>query len=208
MAAVSNHSQPLLEHDVPDQPFPLFADWFAQAQALGLRMPEAAALATATAAAAPSARMVLVKRWDDRGFVFYTNYRSRKGEELAANPLAALVFYWDPLGRQVRIEGPVERTSSEDTAAYVRTRPRGSQISALVSAQSRPVASRSELERLGAELAAEHEGRELPLPADWGGFRLAPDAIEFWQQRDDRLHDRLRYLRAVDGGWTIERLAP
>jgi pyridoxamine 5'-phosphate oxidase len=152
--------------------------------------------------------MVLMKAFDERGFVFFTNYSSRKGKELEANPRAALLFHWDPLGRQVRIAGPVQRTSMEETAAYVRTRPRGSQLSALASPQSEVVASREQLERGVAELAERYGEGELPISEGWGGFRVAAEEIEFWQQRHDRLHDRLRYKREGDGAWMIERLAP
>ena len=151
--------------------------------------------------------MVLVKETGEGGFAFFTNYESRKGTELAVNPRAALLFHWDPVGRQVRIEGPVERLEADESAAYVRTRPRASQLSALASPQSRAVADRRELERCVEELSARHEGAELPVPSYWGGFRLLPERFEFWQQREDRLHDRLSYRRE-DGGWLIERLAP
>jgi pyridoxamine 5'-phosphate oxidase len=151
--------------------------------------------------------MVLVKQFDERGFVFYTSYESRKGAELAANPHAALLFYWPPLGRQVRIEGPVERTSAEETAAYVRTRPRASQLSALASPQSHRVESREALERRVAELEA-NDDTDPPLPEAWGGFRIDPESFEFWQNREDRLHDRLRYTRAGEGRWRVERLGP
>jgi pyridoxamine 5'-phosphate oxidase len=151
--------------------------------------------------------MVLVKAFDQRGFVFFTNYQSRKGSELTANPRAALLFHWEPLGRQVRIAGAVARTSPEETEAYVRTRPLGSRLSALASPQSQVVSSREELERRVAELAERYRERELPVSEGWGGFRVAPQEVEFWQQRADRLHDRLRY-RPTAGGWRIERLAP
>jgi pyridoxamine 5'-phosphate oxidase len=199
---------PLRETDVDADPVRQFAGWFTEAAATGTPAPEAAALATATADGTPSARMVLVKQADERGFVFYTNYESRKGQELAANPRAALVFHWSTLGRQVRVEGAVERTTPEESAAYVRTRARGSQLSALASPQSRPVESRAVLERRVAELRDRYADDELPLPATWGGFRLAPATFEFWQSRDDRLHDRLLYVRQPDGAWRIERLAP
>jgi pyridoxamine 5'-phosphate oxidase len=205
---VSDHGRPLRERDVDADPVRQFEIWFDEAGAAGVRMPEAAAVATASADGAPSARMVLVKSFGADGFVFYSSYTSRKGRELAANPRAALLFHWDPLGRQVRIEGPVEATSAAESAAYVRSRPRGSQLSALASPQSEAIESRDALERRVAELERHHRGGELPLPAEWGGFRLSPVTFEFWQQRDDRLHDRLRYRRGDDGRWLIERLAP
>lgn len=200
-------AQQLREEDVDVDPVRQFADWFKQALDAGVRAPEAAALATASAAGAPSVRMVLVKQVDDDGLVFFSNYESRKGGELAANPRAALLFHWDPLGRQVRVEGEVRRVSPEESAAYVRSRPRLSQLSALASPQSQPIPDREWLGRRVAELAARHAGAELPLPGTWGGFRLSPEAYEFWQHREDRLHDRLRYRRD-DGGWQLERLAP
>lgn len=199
---------PLTEEDAAADPFRQFSDWFAQAQAAGVPAPEAAAVATATPDGSPSVRMVLVKTVDERGFVFYTNYASRKGRELGENPRAALMFYWGELGRQVRITGPVQRTSEEESAAYVRTRGRGSQLSALASPQSRPIANRAALEQRVAELRARYGDGELPLPTGWGGLRLAPEAMEFWQNREDRLHDRLLYTRRSDGSWGRERLAP
>jgi pyridoxamine 5'-phosphate oxidase len=208
MTGEPDHGKPLREQDVDGDPLRQFLAWYEQAQASGMRMPEAAAVATADADGAPSVRMVLVKGFDDRGFVFFTNYSSRKGVELAANPRAALLFHWDPLGRQVRITGAVTRTSAEETAAYVTTRPRGSQLSALASPQSEVVADREQLERAVAELAERYGEGELPTPEGWGGFRVAVEQIEFWQQRSDRLHDRLRYRRDGQGGWAIERLAP
>ena len=198
----------LREQDVDPDPLRQFAAWFEEAGQAGTPAPEAAAVATATEVGRPSVRMVLVKQVDARGLVFYTNYASRKGEELAANPHAALLFHWERLGRQVRAEGPVARTSDEETAAYVRSRPRASQLSALASAQSRVVPDRQTLERRVAELAARYAGDELPLPEGWGGFRLRPETVEFWQHRENRLHDRLRYRRMADGGWLVERLAP
>ncbi len=205
---MSDYGQPLCEQDVDSDPLRQFAAWFSEAQEAGVRMAEAVALATASADGAPSVRMVLVKGFDERGFVFFSNYESRKAEELAANPRAALLFYWDPLGRQVRIEGSVQRTSAGESAAYVRSRPRGSQLSALASPQSQTIDSRQALERRLAELQERYGQGELPLPAAWGGFRLAAESFEFWQQRHDRLHDRLRYCRADDAGWLLERLAP
>jgi pyridoxamine 5'-phosphate oxidase len=201
-------AQPLREEDVDPDPVAQFQVWFAAAADAGLRMPEAAAVATATGDGTPSVRMVLVKKVDENGFVFYTNYESRKGRELAANPSAALLFYWDPLGRQVRIEGGVERTTAGESETYIRTRPRGSQLSSLSSPQSRPIESRAILEARVAELSDRYPGANLPLPEAWGGFRLTPRTFEFWQNRTDRLHDRLLYRRRPDGGWAIERLAP
>ncbi|HEY5316337.1 MAG TPA: pyridoxamine 5'-phosphate oxidase, partial [Solirubrobacteraceae bacterium] len=207
MSVVPDHV-PLREEDVDPDPLRQFAAWFEHAADAGVAAPEAAALATTSPEGAPSARMVLVKHYDERGFVFYTGYESRKGAELAANPRAALLFYWAQLGRQVRIEGDVERTTPADTAAYVRTRPRASQLSALASPQSQTVAGREALERRVAELTAEYEGADPPLPEVWGGFRISPASFEFWQNRDDRLHDRLRYTRAGENQWRLERLAP
>lgn len=199
---------PLREDEVEPDPVRQFRAWFSEAAQAGVAAPEAAALATADAGGAPSVRMVLVKRVDEHGFVFFSNYDSRKGQELAANPRAALLFYWTPLGRQVRVEGPVQRTAASESAAYVRTRPRRSQLSALASPQSRVIASRAVLEQRVAELADAHPQGDLPLPQTWGGYRLAPESFEFWQNRADRLHDRLRYRPRPDGGWRLERLAP
>jgi pyridoxamine 5'-phosphate oxidase len=204
---VPDFAQPLREQEVDRDPLRQFGAWFKQAAHAGVRMPEAAAVATASASGAPSARMVLVKRFDKRGFAFFSNYESRKGIELAENPQAALLFYWDALGKQVRIEGPVQRTSAQESAEYVRTRPRGSQLSALASPQSRPVAGRDVLERRIAELEAGDARDDLPVPAWWGGYLLMPNSFEFWQHREDRLHDRLRYTLR-ENEWTIERLAP
>lgn len=199
---------PLREDTVDPDPLRQFSAWFAQAAEAGVAAPEAAALATATADGAPSVRMVLVKRADERGFVFFSNYDSRKAGELAANPRAALLFYWGALGRQVRVEGAVERTTAAESAAYVRSRARGSQLSALASPQSRVIESRAVLEQRVAELAGAHPEGDLPLPGAWGGYRLAPETFEFWQNRADRLHDRLRYRPRPGGGWRLERLAP
>ncbi len=207
MRRVTDYGKPLRVEDVDGDPARQFAAWFADAQATGMRMPEAAAVATASRDGAPSVRMVLVKQFGEGGFVFYTNYSSRKGRELHDNPRASLLFHWDPLGRQVRIEGPVARASAEETAAYVRSRPRGSQLSALASPQSEVVPSREALETRVEELMALYGEGELPLPGDWGGFRLTPESFEFWQQRHDRLHDRLLYERS-GSGWAIARLAP
>ncbi len=204
---MADHGIPLREEDADGDPLNQFAAWFAEAGAAGVREPEAMALASATADGAPSLRMVLCKSFDQDGFVFFTNYASRKGRELTENPRAALLFHWDPLGRQVRIEGPVERLSPAASRAYARSRPRRSQLSALASPQSRTVGSRAELEGAVAELDLRYAEEDLPTPSDWGGFRITPETFEFWQQRSDRLHDRLLYRRAA-GDWVIERLAP
>jgi pyridoxamine 5'-phosphate oxidase len=200
--------RPLGEDDLDPDPLVLFRRWFDAVTAAGTLEPEAVALATATSDGRPSARMVLAKGVDERGFAFYTNYGSRKGEEIEANPRAALLFHWPALGRQVRVEGSVERLPREESERYARNRSRDSQVSALASPQSRPVPSREWLEDRVAELAREHEGRDLPVRDDWGGYRLIPNAWEFWQHRPNRLHDRFRYLPDPGGGWRIERLAP
>jgi pyridoxamine 5'-phosphate oxidase len=205
---VSDHGQPLREREVDPDPLRQFAVWFEEAGAAGVRLPEAAALATASPDGVPSVRMVLVKGFDERGFVFFSGYGSRKGHELAVNPRAALLFHWDALGRQVRIEGTVTRTSAEESAEYVHSRPRGSQLGALASPQSQTIDSRELLEQRVAELEQRYGEGELPLPQGWGGFRLMVESFELWQQRDDRLHDRLRYRRGEDHSWILERLAP
>ena len=205
---MTDPSQPLREEDVDPDPFRQFDVWFDAAKRARVSQPEAAALATAGAEGAPSVRMVLVKQSGPNGFVFFTNYESRKGGELAANPRAALLFHWEPLGRQIRIEGPVQRTTREESEAYAHSRARGSQLSALASPQSRTVERREVLERRVAELEEQHAGSEVPLPEHWGGFRLTPETFEFWQHRDNRLHDRIAYRPATDGGWLRERLAP
>jgi pyridoxamine 5'-phosphate oxidase len=197
----------LAESDVDADPIVQFGRWFDDAAQHGLLMPEAMTLATATVDGRPSARMVLLRGYDQRGFVFYTNYDSRKGAELASNPAAALVFWWGELERQVRVEGRVERTSREESEAYFRTRPVGSRLGAWASAQSRVIPGRSVVDQRFAELAASHPGGDVPLPPFWGGFRLDPEVVELWQGRPNRLHDRLRYTRAA-GRWRIERLAP
>jgi pyridoxamine 5'-phosphate oxidase len=190
-----------------EDPMALFAAWFREAEDARVDVPETMTLATADSDGAPSARMVLLKGAGEDGFVFYSGYVSRKAGELERNPRAALVFYWRPLGKQVRVEGRVERVSEAESAAYFATRPRGSQIAAWASQQSKPLAGREDLDRRYAELEREYEGRDVPLPPHWGGFRLRPDAIEFWQHRDNRLHDRLRYTRAREG-WRSELLSP
>jgi pyridoxamine 5'-phosphate oxidase len=201
-------SPQLREDDADPDPVRQFAAWFDAAATAGMAMPEAAALATATIDGRPSVRMVLVKQVDQRGLVFYTNYESRKGRELAANPRAALMFYWNPLGRQVRVEGAAHPTTREESEAYAHSRPRRSQLSALASPQSRRIDSRELLEARVAELADTYADADVPLAETWGGFRLAPERFEFWQNRDDRLHDRLLYERSGDGSWHRQRLAP
>ncbi|HJU01824.1 MAG TPA: pyridoxamine 5'-phosphate oxidase [Actinomycetes bacterium] len=197
----------LAEADVDADPVVQFGRWFEQAEQAGLLEPHAMTLATATADGRPSARMVLLRGFDERGFCFYSNYESRKAAELAANPRAALVFWWDKLERQVRIEGTVERTSRAESEAYFTSRPPGSQLSAAASPQSRVVPDRTVLERRVAELATAVPDGHVPLPDFWGGYRLAHEVVEFWQGRPNRLHDRLRYRRVGDA-WRIERLAP
>ncbi len=200
-------ARPLHEDDVEADPLRQFDAWFAEAGRAGLRAPEAAALATATPDGRPSVRVVLVKAFDERGFAFYTGTESRKGRELRANPYAALLFHWDELGRQVRIEGTVEPLTRAEASAYFATRPRTSRLSAWASPQSAVVESRDWLERRVAEAADRFAGADVPLPSAWGGFRLAPELYELWQHREDRLHDRLRYVRAGER-WRLERLAP
>ena len=196
----------LSEADVDADPVVQFGRWFEQAEQSGLLEPHAMTLATATPDGRPSARMVLLRGIDQRGFCFYTNYESRKAAELAANARAALVFWWGELERQVRIEGRVERTSRAESETYFHSRPPGSQLSAAASPQSRVIDGRATLERRVTELATGQDG-QVPLPDFWGGFRLAHEVVEFWQGRPNRLHDRLRYRRAGDS-WKIERLAP
>jgi pyridoxamine 5'-phosphate oxidase len=193
------------EADLDPDPLRQFHAWFDEARAAG-EVAEAVALATATPDGRPSVRMVLVKRADEHGFAFHTNLESRKGVELAANPAAALLFHWRSLGRQVRVEGLVERVPDEEAEAYFGTRSYESRLAAWASPQSRPLAGRAELERL-YRAAGERFPGDVPLPPHWGGFRVVPDAYEFWQHREHRLHDRVRYVRDA-GGWRRERLAP
>ena len=197
----------LSEADVDADPVRQFGVWFEEAAAAGLLEPNAMTLATATAEGRPSARMVLLKDVDTSGFVFYTNYEGRKSRELAENPWAALVVFWVDLSRQVRIEGHVERVTSQESDAYFAIRPPGSQIRAWASQQSAVIPRREVLERRVEELEAEYVDQPVPRPPFWGGFRVVPEVIEFWQGRPSRLHDRLRYTRR-DGGWAIERLSP
>lgn len=193
--------------DLASDPLEQFRRWFAEAGA-ALEVPEATALATAGPGGAPSVRMVLLKRFDERGLVFYSHYTSRKGRELEANPQAALLFHWRPLGRQVRVEGRIEHVSSEESDEYFATRQRDAQLGAVVSRQSEPLGSREELYERIEGLDQELDGGSVPRPPTWGGFRLVPAAWEFWQHRANRLHDRFRYEREPSRAWTVERLYP
>jgi pyridoxamine 5'-phosphate oxidase len=194
------------ERDLAADPLRQFEHWFAAARDVPVPVPEAMALATARRDGTPSVRMVLLKEADERGFSFFTNYESRKSRELTDNPQAALLFHWQPLGRQVRVEGEVGRLPADESEAYFRTRPLASRHAAWASPQSRPLPDRAELERLFADAALRH-GDEPTLPPHWGGFRLVPNAYEFWEHGDDRLHDRVRYERDATG-WSRTRLAP
>lgn len=187
-----------------------FGRWFEEALRAEISEPNAMTVATATRAGVPSARIVLLKGFDARGFVFYTNYESAKGRELAENPVAALVFHWTALQRQVRVTGVVEKVSRAESEAYFQSRPRGSRLGAWASAQSTVLAGRAPLEeRMAAlEIAYAEAGEAIPLPPFWGGYRVLPAAVEFWQGRPSRLHDRLRYTREAGDGWRIERLSP
>jgi pyridoxamine 5'-phosphate oxidase len=198
---------PLLEDAVAADPLTQFGAWFAEAVERGVPEPDAMALATASADGEPSSRMVLLKGWDKRGLVFCTNYDSRKGAELAANPRAALTFRWALLERQVRVSGRTRRTSAAESDSWWALRPRGAQLGALASAQSSVIPSRAWLDARVAELEAEHAGRDVPRPRWWGGVRVLPETVEYWQGRPNRLHDRLRYVRR-GRRWAVERLAP
>ena len=192
----------LARTDLDPDPLRQFERWHAEAGGL-----DTVALATATEQGAPAVRMVLLKGADERGFVFHSSYEGRKARELAQNARGALLFYWPEAGRQVRVEGEVERVDRAESEAYFRTRPRGGQLAAWASTQSEVIGSRAELEAQFRAVEAEYEGRDVPLPPHWGGFRLVPETYEFWEHRDNRLHDRFRYRH--DGeGWTIERLSP
>lgn len=210
--ATSSESEGELERalgrrELASDPLEQFRRWFASAAAV-LEVPESMAVATATPDGMPSVRMLLLKRFDERGLVFYSHTSSRKGRELAANPRAALLFHWVPLGRQVRVEGGVELLAEEESDAYFATRPRDAQVGALASRQSDPLGSRAELEERLAELEGDLEGAPVPRPPTWGGYLVVPDSWEFWQHRASRLHDRFRYERDASGGWRIERLFP
>ena len=196
------------EKQVDANPIDLFQRWFSEAQSSGARLPDAMTLATASRDGRPSARVVLLKQADDEGFVFYTNYRSKKARELDENPRAALVLYWVQLDRQVRVEGSVERISAAESDEYFATRPRDSQIGAIASPQSEEIENRGFLEMRFAALAESFRDREVTRPEHWGGYRLRPELIEFWQNREGRLHDRIVYEKQADASWSIKRLAP
>jgi pyridoxamine 5'-phosphate oxidase len=194
--------------DLHPDPLHQFGAWFAAALAADIREVNAMTLATATSDGKPSARIVLLKGFDEHGFAFFTNYDSEKGRELDANPFAALVFYWTQLERQVRITGPVERTSREDSAAYFHSRPVGSRLGAWASKQSEVIDARQVLDARLMEMTERYENGDVPLPPHWGGYRVKPETFEFWQGRPNRLHDRFRYSRQANGTWLIDRLAP
>jgi pyridoxamine 5'-phosphate oxidase len=185
----------------------MFAQWYEQAKNSGIVLPESMTVATATPQGRPSARVVLLKSFDQDGFVFFTNYNSRKGAELATNPYAAIVFHWNILQRQVRIEGEIERVTVQESLEYFHSRPRGSQISAWASYQSQPIDNRESLAAKVKELEHKYAGQEIPLPPFWGGFRVKPSHIELWQGRSDRLHDRYSFT-ASEMGWQRELLSP
>lgn len=198
----------LTQSQAGSDPLRLFARWFRAAVAAGLDEPTAVCLATATPGGRPSARFVLLKAFDQRGFVFFTNYLGRKSREVIANPQAAMTFYWDILERQVRVEGHVERTSEEESDAYFRLRPRQTQLGAWASLQSKVISSRSLLERRFRLARDRFKGREVPRPPYWGGFRIVPERIEFWQGRANRLHDRIVFVMRAESGWKRQRLSP
>lgn len=198
----------LTEAELHPDPLEQFRIWFDQALDAEVNEPNAMTLATATPDGRPSARIVLLKGLDSGGFVFFTSYDSRKGSELEANPHAALVFFWPELERQVRVTGTANRIAREESDAYFRSRPRGSRIGAWASTQSRVIPDRAALEARITEMETTFPGDEIPLPSFWGGFRVTPETVEFWQGRPSRLHDRLRYTRTEAGGWAVARLAP
>lgn len=198
----------LSENDTKGDPINQFEQWFNEALAAKLHEPNAMTLATATANGKPSARIVLLKGFNQHGFMFYTNYLSRKGKEITKNPQGAITFFWAELERQVRIEGTIEKLSKEDSERYFHTRPKGSQIGAVVSPQSQEIEGRDELEKKWSELEAEYEGKEVPKPSFWGGYILNPQLVEFWQGRSSRLHDRILYKKVDKKSWKKVRLAP
>jgi len=196
------------EKNLLRDPFRQFEKWFEEASGAKIAEPNAMILSTAARDGRPSSRVVLLKGLDGRGFVFFTNYESRKGRELEVNPRASLLFPWLALERQVEIEGSVSKISREEIEAYFHSRPRPSQVAAWASPQSGIISGRSVLEESVKQLEKKHAGQEVPLPPNWGGYRVAPETVEFWQGRRNRLHDRLRFRRLKDGAWTVERLAP
>ena len=198
----------LSEKDLARDPFRQFEKWFQEAEAAKIPEPNAMTLSTSDGEGQPSSRTILLKGLDGRGFVFYGNYESRKGRELSANPRASLLFPWIAIERQVIAEGRVARISREESETYFHSRPRLSQLGAWASQQSSIVSGRAVLEQNMKAMDEKYAGREVPLPPNWGGYRLAPETVEFWQGRRNRLHDRLRYRRGKDGDWTVERLAP
>ena len=198
----------LRRSDLDPNPIRQFANWFTAAIEANIRDVNAMSLATADRDARPSVRIVLLKSFDQDGFVFFTNYESAKGKQLEANAYAALGFYWIELDRQIRVSGKVEKTSREESQIYFHSRPVGSQLSAWASRQSEIIDARRVLDARMAEMTERFRNKRIPLPAHWGGFRLKPDKMEFWQGRPNRLHDRFRYLRTPDGSWQIDRLAP
>ena len=204
----SNATTELIEDEVDPNPFKQFAIWFLNAENNVPVLPNAMTLATATKDGMPSARVVLLKGFDELGFVFYTNYESQKGRELDENPVASLCFYWSQLARQVRITGKVTRTTLTESEEYFHSRPIDSQLGAWASNQDQVISGRDVLEKRMEELWKEYANKTVPLPPYWGGFRVAPFIIEFWQNRESRLHDRLRYKLTPEGKWIIERLAP
>ncbi len=198
----------LREQDLDQSPFRQFENWFQEATDAGLHEPNAMSLATVSAKGAPSLRTVLLKVWDEQGFVFFTNHGSRKAQDIATNPNVALLFYWAPLHRQIRIEGTAQKVSTMESLKYFVTRPRGSQLGAWCSAQSSTISSRAILQAKLDEIKQKFQGGEVPLPSFWGGFRVVPSRFEFWQAGDDRLHDRFVYEPETNDRWSIQRLAP
>ncbi|MDY6941605.1 MAG: pyridoxamine 5'-phosphate oxidase [Pseudomonadota bacterium] len=198
----------LNERNAPKDPFILFTQWYAMSQTLGLSEPTAMTVVTVDTAGQPSARVVLLKEYDSRGFVFFTNYNSRKGSDICDNAKCALLFYWGPVARQIRIEGVIEKVDPAESDTYFATRPRNSQLGAWASPQSQPIENRRQLTDQFEELRQKYEGRPIPRPPHWGGYRVVPTVMEFWQGMPDRLHDRLQYDVLASGEWSMKRLAP